>query len=95
MKPIFRALLIALILFVFAPLIRAGAREDQRLQNGQITKNEAEHLVLQKFPNATVKNCQLKNENGHSVWQVTFLKANESAAATVEVDGKTGEIGKR
>jgi uncharacterized membrane protein YkoI len=95
MKPIFRALLIALVLFLFAPLTRAGTREDQRLQTGQITKNEAEHLVLQKFPNATIKNCQLKNENGHSVWQVTFLKANESTPATVEVDGKSGEILKR
>jgi uncharacterized membrane protein YkoI len=92
MKPTFPVLLIALALFAFAPLTRAGAREDQRLETGKITKNEAEHLVLQKFPNATIKNCQLKKENGHSVWQVTFLKVNQSASSTAEVDGNTGEI---
>lgn len=87
-----RVLLVVLALFAFAPFTQAGAREDQRLETGKITKNEAEHLVLQKFPKATVKNCQLKKESGHSVWQVTFLKPNESASATVEVDGRTGEI---
>jgi uncharacterized membrane protein YkoI len=92
MKPIFHALLLAGLLVVFTPFARAGAREEQRLQTGKITKNEAEHLVLQKFPDATIKSCRLKKENGHSIWQVTFLKANESAPATAHVDGKTGEI---
>ncbi len=92
MNPIFRALLVVVVLCVFASFTRAGARENQRLQNGKITKNEAQHLILQKFPRATVKSCQMKQEKGHTVWEVTFVKANESAPISVKVDGKTGAI---
>ncbi len=45
----------------------ASSRENQRLHERKITKNEAQHLVLKKYPGATVQKCELTGEKGHSV----------------------------
>lgn len=70
----------------------ADSRENQRLQQGKITKNEAQHLVLKKFPGAKVRKCELKGEQGHSIWMLEVMKSGESKPMQVQVDGRTGKI---
>ena len=70
---------------------QSGTRESKRLREGKITKNEAQHLVIKKFPGATIKSCELKTEQGRSVWNVMLIKADKQSA-TVIVDGNSGAI---
>lgn len=94
MKNSFYHLLAVALVSIFAAtgILFAGSRENQRLQEGKITKNEAQHLVLKQFPDATIKSCELKTANGHSVWVVSLIKANDKTVAQVQVDGVTGKI---
>lgn len=68
------------------------ARENKRLQEGKITKNEAEHLVLQKFQGAKIVSCRLTRGKDHSVWVVDLTKAGTQEHAKVQVDGRSGKI---
>ena len=93
MNSFYRLLSVALVsMFAAVGVLSAETRENQRLQEGKITKNEAQHLVLKQFPDATIKNCELKTIKGHSVWVVSFIKAGDKTVAKVQVDGLTGKI---
>jgi uncharacterized membrane protein YkoI len=93
MNSFYRLLSVALIsIFAAISAVSAETRENQRLQEGKITKNEAQHLVLKQFPGATIKNCELKPGKGHSVWVVSLLKSGDKTIAKVQVDGLTGKI---
>ena len=93
MNSFYRLLPIALVsIFAATGVVSAGSRENARLQEGKITKNEAQHLVLKQFPDATIKSCELKTTNGHSVWIVSLTKAGDKMIAKVQVDGLTGKI---
>ncbi|MEP6811342.1 MAG: PepSY domain-containing protein [Chthoniobacterales bacterium] len=89
-------ILLALLLSCSAalPSIHAagGARENKRLQEGKITKNQAEHLVLQKYPGAKINKCVLTQSHGHGVWMLDVVKAGTNATAKVQVDGLSGKI---
>jgi uncharacterized membrane protein YkoI len=89
-----KRLLSVLLLTIFAATgaLTAETGENQRLQEGKITKNEAQHLVLKQFPGATIKSCDLETTNGHSVWVVSFMKAGDKNVGKVQVDGQTGKI---
>src|SRR4051794_10088963 len=77
----------------FSALRAAGtARENERLQHGKITKTEAQHLVLQKFPAAKIRKCELKSGQGHSYFVVELLERGATKMKTVRVDGRTGQI---
>ena len=52
----------------FSSVSFAKTRENQRLAEGKITKNEAQHLVLKKYPGASVKKCELTAGKEHSIW---------------------------
>ncbi len=69
-----------------------SARENKRLQEGKITNNEAEHVVLQKFPGAKVKKCILTQAQGHGVWMLDLVKAGSRQTTKVQVDGLSGKI---
>ncbi len=69
-----------------------SARENKRLQEGKITKNQAEHLVLKKFPGATIKKCELTGGKDHSVWVLQIIKSGAHEPSRVEVDGLSGKI---
>lgn len=89
----YRLLSVALVsIFAATGVLSAGSRENERLQEGKITKNEAQHLVLKQFPDATIKNCDLKMINSHSVWVVSLTKAGDKTVVKVQVDGLTGKI---
>ncbi len=67
-------------------------RENKRLQEGKVTKNEAQHLVLQKFPGAKIKKCVLIQDKGHGVWMLDVVKAGTLETSKVQVDGLSGKI---
>lgn len=69
-----------------------SSRENQRLHERKITKNEAQHLVLKKYPGATIKKCELTGEKGQSVWTLQVVKAGGRDATDVKVDGRSGKI---
>ncbi|HSH39224.1 MAG TPA: PepSY domain-containing protein [Chthoniobacterales bacterium] len=67
-------------------------REFKRLDEGKITKNQAQHFVLAKYPRAEIKKCELRSNKGASVWDVELVKAGEKKVTKVEVDGRTGKV---
>ncbi len=69
-----------------------SARENKRLQQGKITKNEAEHLVLQKFPGAKIKKCVLMQDKGRGIWMLDVIKAGSRETSKIQVDGLSGKI---
>ncbi len=77
-----------------APSVHSAGtvRENERLQSGKITKNEAGHLVLRKFPGARIKKCELTNGRDHSVWVLDIIKAGTQGVSKVRVDGLSGKI---
>lgn len=78
--------------FAAGSVSAASSRENKRLQEGKITKNEAEHLVLRKFPGATIKKCELTRRTDHSIWVLEVIKAGAKDATRLEVDGRSGKI---
>lgn len=67
-------------------------REFNRIDQGKITKNEAQHLVLKKFPQATIGKCELRPGKQHSVWAVELVKQGEKTVTKLQIDGRTGKI---
>ncbi len=82
----------AVCTFAFSSPSAASSRESQRLQEGKITKNQAQHLVLKKFPGATIKKCDLTTAKDQSVWVLHVLKPGAQEATEVRVDGRSGKI---
>ncbi len=78
--------------FAVSSMNAASSRENKRLQEGKITKIEAQHLVLRKFPGATIKKCELTGGKDHSVWVLDVIKAGAHDATKVQVDGRSGTI---
>ncbi len=55
-------LVLALVLFAsitLSALAQMSEREFERIDQGKITKNQAQHFALKKFPRATIKKCEL------------------------------------
>jgi uncharacterized membrane protein YkoI len=84
--------LVIAVALAASSLTAASSRENERLREGKITKNEAEHLVLAKFPGATIKKCVLTPAKGHSVWVLDVVKAGAHDITKVQVDGLSGKI---
>ena len=79
---------------VAAPFSHAAgtARENQRLQQGKITKNQAEHLVLKAYPGARIKKCRLVPGTDHGIWMVELVKAGAHETSKLQVDGLSGKF---
>jgi hypothetical protein len=58
----------------------------------KITQNEAQHLVLKKYPGARVVSSEEKTMNGNAVWVVTFMQTGANTAQKVSVDESTGKL---
>ncbi len=86
------ALIVSLNAVVPSMNAAGTARENKRLQEGKITKNEAEHIVLQKFPGAKVTKCELNTSKGHGIWVLEVTKAGANTASKVQVDGRSGKM---
>ncbi len=87
MKPIFLAL--CSLFLCFSPL-RASPHNPQR--KAKITKNEAEHLALKKFPEARVTAAKLETAQGQLVWSLQLVEQGKGAAHKVAVDATSGRI---
>ncbi|MDQ6626553.1 MAG: hypothetical protein M3Y69_10540 [Verrucomicrobiota bacterium] len=88
-------LVAALAVFTFTAGIAntsAETRENKRLYAGKITKNEAQHLVLQKFPGSKIKRCELTGPKSHSVIMIELIQPGAKEVTKVQVDGRTGKI---
>ena len=75
-----------------AAFAQMSKREMERIDQGKITKTAAQHLVLQRYPDAKVKKCELRHGKSGSVWRVDLMMPASKTVTQVEVDGKTGEI---
>ena len=88
-------LVLALVLFASIPLsalAQMSEREFERIDQGKITKNQAQHFALKKFPRATIKKCELRPGKEHSVWAVELVKQGEKNVTKLQIDGRTGKI---
>ncbi|MDQ6808009.1 MAG: hypothetical protein M3Z64_01060 [Verrucomicrobiota bacterium] len=92
MKRLLAFALAAASLLATPSLDAASARENQRIREGKITKIEAQHLVLRKYPHATIKKCELTRGKEHSVWMLDVVKAGASDVTKIQVDGRDGKI---
>ncbi len=84
-----------LILLCASPSVSFAAgtpRENARLKAGKITKAEAQHLVLKRFPGSQINKCELRHGKDHSYFAVEFIKPRAKTATKVQVDGLTGAI---
>jgi uncharacterized membrane protein YkoI len=85
-------LTVTICTFAISSLSLAGTRENKRLEEGKITKNEAQHLVLNKYPGAKIQSCELTKGKDHSNWIVTLSKPGAHETTQVQVDGLTGKL---
>ncbi|MFN2475056.1 MAG: hypothetical protein ABR526_01775 [Chthoniobacterales bacterium] len=85
-------LVVAAVFTVGLGVASADTRENERLYAGKITKNEAQHLVLQKFPGSKIKRCELTGPKGHSVIVVELIKPGAQDVTKLQVDGRSGKI---
>lgn len=88
-------LLLALVLFssiTASAFAQMSEREFERIDQGKITKNQAQHFALKKFPRATIKKCELRTGKKNSVWAVELVKQGEKNVTKLQVDGRTGKI---
>ncbi len=67
-------------------------RESRRLRQGKITKNEAQHLVLAKFPGSKITRCELQAQDEHGLWVIDLVQPGSGGLTRVQVDGRSGKI---
>lgn len=59
---------------------------------GKITKNEAQHLVLKRYPGANIISCDESTVNGKAVWIVKYTAVDGNLANKIQVDAQTGQL---
>jgi uncharacterized membrane protein YkoI len=82
--------LLALALVVSLSSLQASPRDPKG--DTKITKNEAEHIALKRFPGAHVTAAKLETVQRRKVWSVEIAKPNAQQVTKVEVDAMTGRI---
>ena len=60
--------------------------------NAKITKNEAEHIALKRFPGAHVTSAKLETVQGKLVWSLQIADEGARTVQQVAVDAVTGRI---
>lgn len=91
----FRYLLLSVITasaLAASAVAQMTSREFERIDTGKITKNQAEHLVLKRYPGAKVKKATLRHRKNHSFWDLALLMPGAHNVTKVEVDGRSGKI---
>lgn len=58
----------------------------------KITKNEAEHIALKRFPGARVKSAKLETVQGKLVWSLQIVEEGAKPARHVAVDAMSGRM---
>ncbi|HEY2799295.1 MAG TPA: PepSY domain-containing protein [Chthoniobacterales bacterium] len=80
--------LVSVLLFC-APLQASALKPPS---HAKITRNEAEHIALKKFPGAHVTSAKLEKMQGKLVWTVEIAREKTESPIRVEVDAMTGRI---
>ncbi|MGH7939183.1 MAG: PepSY domain-containing protein [Chthoniobacterales bacterium] len=60
--------------------------------HAKITRNEAEHIALKKFPGAHVTSAKLQKMQGNLVWMIDIAIQKNESSTRVEVDAMTGRV---
>ena len=60
--------------------------------HAKITKNEAEHIALKRFPGGQVTAAKLEKVQGKLVWSLAIAPSKSKPSQHVEVDATTGRI---
>ena len=58
----------------------------------KITKNEAEHIALKRYPGARVTAAKLEKAAGGMVWLIEIAPPKSKPAVAVSVDATSGRI---
>jgi uncharacterized membrane protein YkoI len=58
----------------------------------KITKNEAEHIALKRYPGARVTAAKLENAAGRLTWRIEIGSPKSKPIVAVSVDATTGRI---
>lgn len=83
-------LLLASLAFLLSAPLRAETPLDPK-GNAKITKNEAEHIALRKYPGAHVTAGKLEKLHGQLVWSLELATAG-NGTKPVAVDALTGRL---
>lgn len=90
--PLVFLVVILALLAPFSAFAQMEKAEMDRIAHGKITKNQAQHLVLNKYPGAKIISCDEATANGHLMWKVRFTVTGSNLAERVDVDEDTGKI---
>lgn len=83
------SLIVILSLLALAPL-RAESPLDPK-GHAKITKNEAEHIALRRYPGARVSTAKLETVKGQLVWSLELVTTQEGTKP-IAVDAMTGRV---
>gem|GEM_PF-5012249 len=87
MKPLF---FLAFLLIMAALPLPAHARDTE--SGVKITKNEAEHIALQRHRGARVSSARLATVDGRKVWLIEISPQKGDPISQVSVDATSGRI---
>lgn len=82
--------LAACAIILFCATAQASPRQPPG--HAKITKNEAEHIALKRYPGGQVTAAKLEKVQGKLVWSLEIAPANSKPSQHVEVDAMTGRI---
>jgi len=85
---------LSLCLLLVTGLIAGCATEKESTLQAQakISKADAQATALAKFPNATVKDCELEREHGRIIWSFALNTPDSKDITEVNVDATTGSV---
>jgi len=87
MKVLSLAVLWVFLCFSFLFASPSGSKDDAK-----ITKNEAEHIALKRYPGARVTAAKLEEVTGRMVWLIEISPPKSKPAVAVTVDAMSGRI---
>ncbi len=58
----------------------------------KITRDEAQHLALNKVPNSSVRSARLEQVNGRGIWLIEVAKRGTNKQQQILVDATSGRI---
>jgi uncharacterized membrane protein YkoI len=85
----FLSFLAVSLILALAPL-QADARDTRG--GPKITKNEAEHIALQRHRGARVSSARLETVKGRKVWLIELSQQEAAPNRMISVDAVTGHI---
>ena len=80
------------ILLLLAAFQTAILQAEPEATKDKITRDEAQHIALEKVPGGSVKSASLKRENGRGIWAVAITKKGSDVRTEIHVDAATGHI---